>query len=69
MAADSQNGYVNNFSVYLGKEADVPRLNGFGYDVVMKMARAFLKMHRLVFFYYYFFTSTKLMDNLLAQDT
>lgn len=39
MAADSKNGYVSNFSVYLGKEADVPRLNGLGYDVVTKMAR------------------------------
>ena len=68
MAADSQNGYVSNFSVYLGKEADVPRLNGLGYDVVTKMARPFLKMHRDVFFDN-FFTSTKLMEDLLAQDT
>ena len=68
MAADSQNGYVSNFSVYLGKEADVPRLNGLGYDVVTKMARPFLKMHRHVFFDN-FFTGTKLMEDLLAQDT
>lgn len=33
MPANSQNGYVNNFSVYLGKEANVPQLNGLGYDV------------------------------------
>ncbi|KAL9978046.1 hypothetical protein ACROYT_G015523 [Oculina patagonica] len=45
MAADSQNGYVNNFSVYLGKEADTPRNNGLGSDVVKKMASPFLKMH------------------------
>ena len=50
MAADSQNGHVSNFSVYLGKEAHVPRLNGLSYDVVTKMARPFLKMHRHVFF-------------------
>ena len=68
MAADSQNGYVNNFSVYLGKEADAPRNNGLGYDVVMKMASPFLKKRRHVFFHK-FFTSTKLMDDLLAQDT
>ena len=68
MAADSQNGYVNNFSVYLGKEADAPRNNGLGYDVVMKMASLFLKKRRHVFFDN-FFTSTKLMDDLLAQDT
>ena len=68
MAADSQNGYVNNFSVYLGKEANVPRVNGLGYDVVMKMASPFLKKHRH-FFFDNFFTSTKLMEDLLAQDT
>ena len=68
MAADSQNGYVNNFSVYLGKEANVPRVNGLGYDVVMKMASPFLKKHRHIFFDN-FFTSTKLMEDLLAQDT
>ena len=68
MAADSKNGYVNNFSVYLGKEANVPRANGLGYDVVMKMASPFLKKHRHIFFDN-FFTSTKLMEDLLAQDT
>ena len=68
MAADSQNGYVNNFSVYLGKEANVPRVNGLGYDVVMKMASPFLKKHRHIFFDNSF-TSTKLMEDLLAQDT
>ena len=68
MAADSENGYVNNFSVYLGKEANVPRVNGLGYDVVMKMASPFLRKHRHIFFDN-FFTSTKLMEDLLAQDT
>ena len=68
MAADSQNGYVNNFSVYLGKEANVPRVNGVGYDVAMKMASSFLKKHRHIFFNN-FFASTKLMEDLLAQDT
>ena len=68
MAADSQNCYVSSFSLYLCKEADVPQLNGFGHDIVMKMARPFLKMHRHVFFDN-FFMSTKLMDHLLAQDT
>ena len=62
MAADSQNCYVSSFSLYLCKEADVPQLNGFGHDIVMKMARPFLKMHRHVFFDN-FFMSTKLMDD------
>lgn len=55
MAADSQNGYVNNFSVYLGKEANVLRNNGLGYDVVMKKESPFLKMHRHVFFDIFFY--------------
>ena len=50
MAADSQNGYVNNFSGYLGKEANAPSVNGPGYDVVMKMASPFLKKHKHIFF-------------------
>lgn len=55
MAADSQNGYVNNFSVYLGKEANAPHNNGLGYDVVIKMASPFLKMHRHVLFDNFFY--------------
>ena len=50
MADDSQNGYVNNFSVYFGKEANIPCVNGLGYDVVMKMASLFVKKHRLTFY-------------------
>lgn len=68
IAADSQSGYGRNFSVYLGKEENVPQPNGLGYDVVTKMARPFLKMHRHVLFYN-FFTSIKLMEDLLVQDT
>ena len=68
MTADSQNGYVKNFSVYLGKEANVPSVNGLGYDVALKMASPFLKKHRHIFFNN-FFASTKLMEDLLAQDT
>ena len=35
MAADSSNGYVLNFDVYLGKEANQRRIYGLGYDVVL----------------------------------
>lgn len=68
MAADSQNGYVTNFAVYLGQEGNQARLHGLGYDVVMKMARPFLNKNRHVFFDN-FFTSTTLMEHLLAQNT
>ena len=37
MAADSSNGYVLNFDVYLGKELDGRlRIYGLGFDVVQK---------------------------------
>jgi len=49
MAANSQNGFVNNFSVDLGKEANAPNNNGLGYDVVIRMGSPFLKIHRHVF--------------------
>lgn len=67
MAADSQNGYVCNYAVYLGQEGEA-RLHGLGYDVVMKMARPFLNKNRHIFFDN-FFTSTILMQHLLAQNT
>lgn len=49
MVPDSQNGFVNNFSVYLGQEVNVLQLNALGFDVVMNMARPFLKMHGHIF--------------------
>ena len=61
MAADSQNGYVTNFAVYLGQEGNQARLHGLGYDVVMKMARPFLNKNRRVFrqlFYQHHFDGT-----------
>ena len=39
MAADSSNGYVLNFDVYLGKEGTQSRMYGLGYDVVMKVIK------------------------------
>lgn len=68
MAADSSNGYVLNFSVYLGSEGENRRLYGLGYDVVMNMARPFLnRKHHLYFDN--FFSSPVLLDHLLAQQT
>ncbi|XP_068671890.1 piggyBac transposable element-derived protein 4-like [Montipora foliosa] len=67
MAADSQNGYVCNYAVYLSQEGQA-RLHGLGYDVVMKMATPFLNKYRHIFFDN-FFTSTNLMEHLLAQNT
>ncbi|XP_022805006.1 piggyBac transposable element-derived protein 4-like [Stylophora pistillata] len=69
MAADSSNGYVLNFDVYLGKEADgCRRIHGLGYDVVTKLIRPFMNRNHHVFFDN-FFTSTKLLEHLEANDT
>ena len=51
MAADSSNGYVLNYDVYLGKEANQrPRIYGLGYDVVTKMVRPFMNKNHHVYF-------------------
>lgn len=69
MAADSSHGYVLNFDVYLGKEADGRRRNyGLGYDVVTKLITPFMNRNHHVFFDN-FFTSTKLLEDLKATDT
>ena len=47
MAADSSNGYVLNFDVYLGKEANQHRIYGLGYDVVTRMIRPFMNKNRV----------------------
>ena len=68
MAADSLNGYVLNFSVYLGSEGENRRIHRLGYDVVMNMAHPFLnKNHHL--FFDNFFSSPILLDHLLDQQT
>ena len=69
MAADSSNGYVLNFDVYLGKEVDGRRrIYGLGYDVVTKLIRPYMNRNHHVFFDN-FFTSTKLLEHLEANDT
>jgi len=67
MAADSSNGYMSNFSVYLGQEANRHRIHGLGYNVT-KMATPFLNKNRHIFFDN-FFSSSFLFDCLLAQNT
>ena len=62
MAADSSNGYVLNFDVYLGKEANQRRIYGLGYDVVTKMIRSFMYFDN-------FFSSTTLLEHLETNDT
>ena len=68
MAADYANGYVANFSVYLGSEGNEGRANGLGFNVVTSMAHPFFNKHRHIYFDN-FFTGTVLMDYLLARDT
>ena len=68
MAVDASNGYIVNFSVYLGSEGKNRRSHGLGYDIVMKMARPFLNVNHHVFFDNYF-SSPILLDHLLDQQT
>lgn len=44
MAADSWFSYVNNLSVYLGKEANAPCNKSLGYDVVKNTKSLFLEI-------------------------
>lgn len=69
MAADSSNGYVLNYDVYLGKEANQrSRIYGLGYDVVTKMIRPFMNKNHHVYFDN-FFSSVKLLEHLESNDT
>ena len=68
MAADSSNGYVLNFDVYLGKEGTQHRIYGLGYDVVMKFIRPFMNKNHHVYFDN-FFSSTTLLEHLEANGT
>lgn len=68
MAADSDNGYMANFSVYLGSKGNEGRTNGLSYNVVKSMASPFLHKHRHAYFDN-FFTGIGIMDYLLAQNT
>ena len=69
MAADSSNGYVLNFDVYLGKDPNQrPRIYGLGYDVVTNMIRPFMNKNHHVYFDN-FFSSVKLLEHLESNDT
>ena len=67
-AADSKNGYVVNFDVYLGSEEGAPRIHGFCYDVVMKMIEPYINKNHHVYFDN-FFSSTVLLKHLELQQT
>ena len=68
MAADSSNGYVLNFDVYLGKEANQRRIYGLGYDVVTKMIRPFMNKNHHVYFDN-IFSSVSLLEHLETNGT
>ena len=68
MVADVSNGYVLNFDVYLGKEANQRRIYGLGYDVDTKMIRPFMNKNHHVYFDN-FFSSVTLLEQLETNDT
>ena len=65
-AADSANGYMSNFDVYLGKKEDGQIYHGLGYDVVMRICRPFYQNHHI---FDNFFSSPKLFIDLLQRGT
>ena len=68
MAADSKNGYVVNFDVYLGSKEGAQRIHGLGYDVVIKMIKPYMNKNHHVYFDN-FFSSTVLLEHLELQQT
>ena len=68
MAADSSNGYVLNFDVYLGKEPNHRRINGLGYDVVTQLTRPFMNNNHCLYFDN-FFSSVILFEDLQKNGT
>ena len=68
MAADSSNGYVLNFDVYLGKEVRNRQIHGLGYDVVTKLVTPVMNKNHHVYFDN-FFSSVRLLEHLRVQKT
>ena len=70
LCADSKNGYVNNFEIYLGKDKDeeIDTSKGLGHYVVMNMTKPFNGKGRHVYFDN-FFNSPALMEDLLKEKT
>ena len=68
LAADSSNGDVLNFDVYLGKEANQRRIFGLGYNVVTKLIRPFMNKNHHVYFDN-FVSSVTLLEHLEANGT
>ena len=68
LAADSSNGDVLNFDVYLGKEANQRIIFGLGYDVVTKLIRPFMNKNHHVYFDN-FVSSVTLLEHLEANGT
>ncbi|KXJ16436.1 PiggyBac transposable element-derived protein 4 [Exaiptasia diaphana] len=62
MAADSTNGYVMNFEIYMGSSEKL--VHGLGYNVVMNMVKPYLNRN-----FDNFFSSTRLLEHLQSQDT
>ena len=65
--ADSHNGYVSSFDMYIGRRKN-PGQFGLGYDVVMGLAQPYLYLKHHLYFDN-FFTSLKLIQDLEAQQT
>ncbi|XP_062606783.1 piggyBac transposable element-derived protein 4-like [Saccostrea cucullata] len=66
MRCDSENAFLTDFNIYLGK-GEATSEHGLGHDVVTKLSRDITgKNHHLYFDNY--FTSVKLMEDLLEEN-
>lgn len=65
MRCDSENAFLTDFDIYLGK-GTANSEHGLGHDVVTKLTRDLTGKYFRVFFYNYF-TSVQLMQDLLAD--
>ena len=67
MLADSSNGYVLNYDVYLGSDGK-KRIHGLGYDAVASMVKPYMNKNHHVYFDN-FFSSPILLEHLHMQQT
>ena len=67
MIADSSNGYVLNYDVYLGRDGK-KRIHGLGYDVVTSTVKPYMNKNHHVYFDN-FFSSPILLEHLSMQQT
>lgn len=65
MRCDSENAYLTDFNIYLGRGPQSE--NGLGYDVVHQLTRDLTNKYYHVFYDNFFYSGVKLAEDLLAE--